>query len=145
MTGTDGRGTGSGGASGHARGDLAGPLVGDLVVDVAVLDEGAARLVRAGSGLRDAGAGLDRLPVAAVATGSDALLDALADLGRQWSARLGAATAAAEGLAAALRTASAAYAQAERAAADPLGALLGAFDLTAAGPPERAGRDEGPQ
>lgn len=93
-------------------------------VDTAELDEAAGRLARAEDTLLDVAAGLDRLPVVAVATGADALVDALSDLGRQWLACLGPAAEEAALLAADLRTASAGYAEAElvaSAAADAAG------------------------
>jgi hypothetical protein len=79
--------------------------------------------------------------VVAVATGADAVLDALADLGRQWLARIDLAADEAAVLAADLRRAAVAYAQAERdaAAGGAPGQLWLQLDLDHPGPAPAGG------
>ncbi len=86
-------------------------------VDTSVIDEAAGRLARVAVELYGAQDGLDQLPVVAVATGSDAMLDALSDLSRVWLPQLDDAVDEALLLARALSTASREYAreEAERA------------------------------
>ena len=130
MNATGGRG-GAGGAGGTAGGGD-----GLLVVDTGVLDEALERAERAGGRSAEAADGLQRLPVTGVVAGADAVLDALGDLGRQWSARLDDATGQARAVAHALRTARTEYVRTEREADAVLrGVLTGTYEPAAGGTP----------
>ncbi|MFC3688650.1 hypothetical protein [Aquipuribacter hungaricus] len=124
---TSGAGPGAAWAGGGADGLC-------LVVDTAAVDEAEARADRVRQAVLDAAEGLDRLPVAGVVVGADPLLDALADLGRQWRAGLDASAREAQDLAGALREARTAYATVEREA------VLAAQDLRDGVPGPRTGR-----
>ena len=120
---------GRGGAGGAAPGGD-----GLLVVDTGVLDEALERAERAGGRSAEAADGLQRLPVTGVVAGADAVLDALGDLGRQWSARLDDATGQARAVADALRTARTEYDRTEREADAVLrGVLTGTYEPAAGG------------
>ena len=122
---------GRGGAGGAAPGGD-----GLLVVDTGVLDEALERAERAGGRSAEAADGLQRLPVTGVVAGADAVLDALGDLGRQWSARLDDATGQARAVADALRTARTEYVRTEREADAVLrGVLTGTYGPGAGGAP----------
>ena len=122
---------GRGGAGGAAPGGD-----GLLVVDTGVLDEALERAERAGGRSAEAADGLQRLPVTGVVAGADAVLDALGDLGRQWSARLDDATGQARAVADALRTARTEYVRTEREADAVLrGVLTGTYGPAAGGAP----------
>lgn len=122
---------GRGGAGGAAPGGD-----GLLVVDTGVLDEALERAERAGGRSAEAADGLQRLPVTGVVAGADAVLDALGDLGRQWSARLDDATGQARAVADALRTARTEYVRTEREADAVLrGVLTGTYEPAAGGTP----------
>lgn len=122
---------GRGGAGGTAPGGD-----GLLVVDTGVLDEALERAERAGGRSAEAADGLQRLPVTGVVAGADAVLDALGDLGRQWSARLDDATGQARAVADALRTARTEYVRTEREADAVLrGVLTGTYEPAAGGTP----------
>ena len=122
---------GRGGAGGAAPGGD-----GLLVVDTGVLDEALERAERAGGRSAEAADGLQRLPVTGVVAGADAVLDALGDLGRQWSARLDDATGQARAVADALRTARTEYDRTEREADAVLrGVLTGTYEPAAGGTP----------
>lgn len=102
---------------------------GDCIrVDTTVLDEAVERVSRAAEDAVDAGSGLDRLTVAGVAVGGQALHDALADLVRLWTGRLDRTGTAARGLAGSLREARWQYAATEHtaltAAVEPWGIPL---------------------
>lgn len=151
-TGADGGGWMDGGEHGGEHGGVGSAGVPGrpggggvpVSVDTGQLDEGAERVGRVRDDLREAGAGLDRLPAVAVATGADALLDALADLGRQWLALLDVAAEEAGRVAAHLRTASAAYGRAERDAASSLRPLPSLLDLTRPDPTSGGGSGGAP-
>ena len=105
-----------------------------LVVDTGILDEALERAERAGGRSAEAADGLQRLPVTGVVVGADAVLDALGDLGRQWSARLDDATGQARAVADALRTARTEYVRTEREADAVLRSVLtGAYEPAAGG------------